>query len=124
MKKIVLVITLVFCSFSLRAQDQQLQTTFPEKISAIDQEINKLQQQKLELQREIKSEYHEEMEHEMQSQKDLIEYDWSGVSSSLKQAETAEQKARLNTIKMHALEKELEKLTREKELLLQTHKGS
>ncbi|MBA3602918.1 MAG: hypothetical protein H0W50_04605 [Parachlamydiaceae bacterium] len=125
MKKSLIVFTLGFvCSlFILYATDQPSQAS-NEKIHAIEKEISNLQQQKQELERELKIEYHEEINQEMQSQKDVVEYDWSGVSSSLKHAEVAEHKAKFYKAKIHAVDLIIEKLTDEKEFLLQKHKGS
>ncbi len=123
MKKILIAFTFSFV-VSLLALNAADQSSSPEKVKAFEQEINHLEQQKHILQLELQAESNEEVNQEVQSQKDMIEYDWKGVTGSLKNAETAEQKAKFHKAKIHAIDIEINKLSNEKELLLQKKAGS
>jgi hypothetical protein len=126
MKKTLITFTFAFtCGLlSLNAATEQPSPASSEKVKAIEQEIKHLEQQKNILQLELRAESHEELNQEMQSQKDVIEYDWTGVTGSLKNAEEAEHKAKFHKAKIHALDIEIKKLSYEKELLLQQKAGN
>ncbi len=126
MKKTLIAFTfsLAFGLLKLNAATDQPSQASSEKIKAIEKKISYLEQQKQTLQLELKAESHEELNQEMQSQKDVIEYDWTGVTGSLKNAEAAEQKAKFHKAKIHALDTKIKKLSYEKELLLQQKAGN
>ncbi len=111
MKPVALILIFIFCSHPLMAERS--------KLEALEQEISRLQEQKQQLRNEIKTEEHEEMELEMRSQKEFIEYDWSGMSNTLKHAQEAEHDAQFKKAKIHAIDSLIEKLIDEKETLLQ-----
>ncbi len=123
MKKSIIAFTSCFvCSLLTVGASEEYSS--PEKVKTLEKKINHLEKQKHILQLEMKAEYREEINHEVQSQKDVIEYDWNGVTGSLKNAEAAEQKAKLKQAKIHALDIEIRKLSSEKEHLLQKKAGS
>lgn len=117
MLKILLVVSLSFSLLSLSARENSSAHSL--RLQEIEQMINNLQQQKQALYLEFTADQRKEMNLEMHSQEELIEYNWSGMSHALKAAEAAEQEVRLDKIKLEAVEAEIKKLSLEKERLLQ-----
>lgn len=95
-----------------------------QRIQEIKFEMAKLEKQKQELQREASANYRQEMQYEMQSQREIVEYEWHDVGESLKNAEASEQMAHSKEAEVRKIDQRLIQLANEKDLLIQQDKSS
>jgi hypothetical protein len=111
MKRIVIGL-LFFCTLlNAGPQDQ--------RIHEIEREMSALEKQKQELQQEISADYRQEMKHEMEGQKEFIDYQWHNYAETLKKAEAAEQTAHNKEEELHKINQTLIQLKKEKNTLQQ-----
>lgn len=95
-----------------------------QRIQEIQLEITDLEKQKQVLQREASASYRQEMHHEMQGQKEFIEYEWHDYGESLQKAEAAEQYAHSKEGEIRKIDQKLIQLNKEKNSLLQQEKSA
>lgn len=111
-----LLLCIPLSSLSAGPQDQRIQE--------IKLEMATLEKQKQALQQEISANYRQEMKHEMQGQREFIDYQWHAYAETLKDAEASEQMAHSKEDELHKLDQKLIQLAKEKNALIDLNKST
>jgi uncharacterized protein (UPF0335 family) len=90
-----------------------------EKLDKLQNEINRLNNEKAQLEEQIKFETYHEQHEEIKSANTMRSYDWSDAVSELKNAENYDNMMKSNESKLEKLNQQIQKLSEEKKKLSQ-----
>ncbi|MGZ3632823.1 MAG: hypothetical protein ACXU9U_03690 [Parachlamydiaceae bacterium] len=88
-----------------------------QRLGVIEEKIFNLEQQKAIVKDQIDRAHYEEMKYEVQSQSNMVTYEWHTMTDELKKAEEFEQKAKVEEKKLAEIERQIAELIKEKEAL-------
>jgi hypothetical protein len=111
-------ISVFLICFLLKNQPHLFSDNFlSQRLRSIEEKISNLERQKAIAKDQIDRAHHEEMKYEVQSQSNIVTYEWHTMTDELKKAEEFEQIAKTEEKNLEEIERQIAELIKEKEAL-------